>query len=109
VIQACKYNSANIGATLKSYVNLPSGNEFQLTKAIARIGPIACSIDATDKNFRFYSNGIYNGVFNTSTPCSPFNLNHAVTIIGYGGTGNGSFYIGKNSWGTGWGQNGLVK
>jgi hypothetical protein len=69
-----------------------------LTKAIAQIGPIACSLDASDKNFRFYSNGIYNGVFNTSTPCSSYNLNHAVTIIGYGGTGDGSFYIGKNSW-----------
>jgi hypothetical protein len=103
VIQSCGYVAANSGGTLRSYVSLPSGNEAQLTKSIAQIGPISVSMDGSDKNFRFYSSGIYN-----STICNANNLNHAVALVGYGGTGYGSFYIGKNSWGTGWGQNGLV-
>jgi hypothetical protein len=43
-------------------------------------------MDGSDRNFRFYSSGIYN-----STICNANNLNHAVALVGYGGTGFGSF------------------
>ena len=89
--QTCKYNSSNSGGTISKYVNLPSGDEIQLTKAIAQIGPIACSMDASDIKFRNYKSGIYN-----STACSSYNLNHGVTLVGYGGSGNSTYYIGKN-------------
>jgi KDEL-tailed cysteine endopeptidase len=37
-------------------------------------------------------------------------LNHAVNVIGYYSLTNGtSFYLVKNSWGSGWGENGLIR
>lgn len=48
----------------------------------------------------FDDNGIYRATNDTV-------LNHAVVISGYNDTGN--YWIVKNSWGTGWGDNGYFK
>lgn len=105
VFQTCKYNATGVGSTISAVSPiLPSGNEDALIRAIAQIGPISASIDASDPSFRFYSSGIYN-----SKACNASNLNHAVTLVGYGSIGNLSYYIAKNSWGSNWGQNGFFQ
>lgn len=70
---ACTFNSRNVGATVKSYVDIPSGNEDKLTEAIATIGPIAVAIDASQPSFQNYRSGIY-----TDENCSSKNLDHGV-------------------------------
>eukprot|EP00798_Chlamydomonas_sp_ICE-L_P014304 gene14304-20285_t len=41
-------------------------------------GPVSVFIDASGSNFQLYAGGIYK-----SSVCSPFELNHIVTIVGY--------------------------
>ncbi|CAI5696296.1 unnamed protein product [Oreochromis niloticus] len=49
----CRYNPNSIGATCKGYVDV-SPNEAALKEAVATIGPITASIDASHDSFRFY-------------------------------------------------------
>jgi len=71
---------------------------------IYKYGPITCGMEVTDK-FEAYKGGIY----------SEFKLipliNHEVSIVGWGkdeATGQ-EYWIGRNSWGTYWGENGFFR
>ncbi|RHN47042.1 putative fruit bromelain [Medicago truncatula] len=53
--------------------------------------------------FRFYSSGISTGECGTQG-------NHAVTIVGYGTSNDGTkYWLVKNSWGTSWGEKGYIR
>ncbi|CAF0720018.1 unnamed protein product [Brachionus calyciflorus] len=100
----CRFKSDRVGAKMSNIVRLPSGNETALTEAVENIGPIAVAMDASRLSFQFYSTGIYH-----DPHCSPVNLNHGVTVVGYGSQGKGlDYYIVKNSWGETWGDKGYV-
>jgi C1A family cysteine protease len=66
--------------------------------------PVAVSIEAGGDNFQHYKKGVYNG------PCGT-NLNHGVTVVGYGkeAAGGDRYWIVKNSWGQGWGDGGYIR
>jgi cathepsin X len=70
---------------------------------IFKNGPIGCGIEVTDK-FEAYTSGVY-------SEWSLFpSLNHEVSIVGWGKTADGTeYWIGRNSWGTYWGENGFFK
>lgn len=66
-------------------------------------GPIGCGIDATP-GFDAYSGGIYSEKKDVPV------INHEVSIVGYGITEEGQeFWIGRNSWGTYWGEYGFFR
>ena len=48
------------------------------------------------------------GVF-SDPDCSSSEVDHSLTIVGYGTEGGKEYYLAKNSWGTTWGENGYVK
>ncbi|XP_055296471.1 procathepsin L-like [Sitodiplosis mosellana] len=103
----CKKNRRHVAATLRSYRDLPDGDEMRLQQAIANIGPLSVSLDAMRPSFQFYSGGIY---YDRRCRSRNRDLNHAMLVVGYGTDKRGKeYYIIKNSWGTEWGENGYMR
>jgi len=74
-----------------------------MKKELVTHGPIACGVHVTNK-FEAYTGGIY----------EEFNLlpmiNHEISVVGYGVADDGTeYWIGRNSWGTYWGEQGFFK
>jgi len=100
----CAFKAANVGATLSSFADIPSGNETALETAIATVGPISVAIDASLQAFQLYRSGVYK-----PAGCSSTQLDHGVTAVGYGVTSTEQkYYIVKNSWGSTWGMEGYI-
>lgn len=103
--QYCKYHHNAPGVNVKGFVRIPPNDELKLQEAIATVGPIAVSIDASRDSFTHYSSGIY-----YDPHCSTTNTDHVVLIVGYGtDEHNQDYYIVKNSWGDDWGENGYIR
>ncbi|XP_050405707.1 procathepsin L [Patella vulgata] len=96
----CLFKRENVGATLKSYVDLPKGSEAALQKAVAMVGPISVAIDASRPSYRFYQKGVY-----YEPTCNQNQLDHANLVTGYGVTSNGTeYWMVKESYGSRWGS-----
>lgn len=101
---ACKnVATANTGK-VASYAYTNQDDEADLKSKLATVGPIAIAIDAS--NIQNYVSGVYT--------CTNFTaVNHGVLVVGYGTdttvTPNKDYYIVKNSWGTGWGEQGYIR
>jgi len=65
-------------------------------------GPIACVICVTP-DFENYSGGI----FKDTTGC--ITQDHSISIAGYGTEDGEDYWIGRNSWGTYWGEKGWFR
>lgn len=53
----CRFKAANIGAKDSGYTNIPRGDEDALEEAVATVGPIAVTVDASQASFAQYSKG----------------------------------------------------
>jgi len=100
----CHFKKANVGATLTGYIDIQQGSESSLQKAVAAIGPISVGIDASNESFQLYSGGVYD-----EENCSTTQLDHGVTIVGYGSENGQDYWLVKNSWGDSWGEQGYIK
>lgn len=99
-------NSSNIwGVRVHDFVRIPAHDERKLQYAIATKGPIAAAMDASNRSFLQYGGGIY-----YEHNCNSSHPTHPVLIVGYGTDEHQlDYYIVKNSWGTGWGENGYFR
>lgn len=68
-------------------------------------GPISCGIQATNQFEKTYKGGIYQEYY-----AQP-QLNHEISIVGWGRDNETDveYWIGRNSWGTYWGEYGFFK
>ena len=86
---------------VSGYRSVRGANEMK--KELALYGPIACGISVTNK-FEEYQGGIYEEF--TWFPM----INHEISVVGYGVEDDGTeYWIGRNSWGTYWGEYGFFR
>ena len=79
------------------------GEENMMKEIYAR-GPITCALDADPEDFLSYKGGVYRDTTGAKSH------NHAISIAGWGETEDGTkYWIGRNSWGTFWGENGWFR
>lgn len=92
----CHFKKQDVGATDKGFVDIPTGDEEALMKAIATVGPVSVAIDASHESFQFYSEGVY-----FEPQCDSQQLDHGVLAVGYGTDEQTQqdYWIVKNSWG----------
>ena len=70
---------------------LPSGSEASLKSAVAYMGPVSVYVDATSAAFQFYSEGVLNVQY-----CSSTELSHALVVLGYGTLNGQDYWLVKN-------------
>ncbi|CAI8617472.1 unnamed protein product [Vicia faba] len=87
--------------SISGYEKVPADNEAKL-KAAAAHQPVSVGIDAGGYFFQLYSEGVFSGICGKQ-------LNHAVTVVGYGEENRNKYWIVKNSWGSEWGESGYIR
>jgi cathepsin L len=101
---ACGYPAAgaSVVATIDGYIKLPENNYTSLMNAVAQVGPIAVSVDAS--TWHSYAGGVFDGC-NQENP----DINHAVVLVGYGEENGQKYWLIRNSWAPKWGELGYIK
>jgi len=89
-------------AQVSSCSDVKANDQVSLKAAVAQ-QPVSVAIEADTRYFQFYSDGVI-----TSSSCGT-NLDHGVLIVGYGSENGNAYWLVKNSWGVGWGEDGYVK
>lgn len=78
-----------------------NGTDNMMSEIFNR-GPIACTITVTE-DFENYSGGVFVDTTGTIEP------DHEIEILGWGTDNGQDYWIGRNSWGTYWGEHGWFR
>ena len=97
---ACKFDSSRSIGSVSNIISTQQGSEQSLASGVAQYGVASAIIDASHFSFQSYSSGIY-----YEKCCSTKNLDHAVSVVGYGS----NYWIIRNSFGKYWGENGYMR
>ena len=103
----CKYDESKglVGVSAYNLVtDLGTGGERTAIAAALTVNPSNVAVAAGNDYFRTYESGVL-----ASTQC-PTVIDHAILAVGYGKSDEGDwYYIVKNSWGIGWGEDGYIR
>merc|ERR1712121_92700 len=83
---------------------LASESNYPYKARAGTVGPVAVGIDASHFSFQLYHGGVYH-----ESRCSSVQLDHGVTVVGYGNEDGKDYWLVKNSWGATWGEKGYIK
>lgn len=86
--------------TISEYGSV-KGDDNIMSEIFAR-GPVSAYINANC--IEDYTGGI-----NMYDTCSAFSINHAIQLNGWGTENGVDYWIGRNSWGTYWGEHGFFR
>ncbi|KNC52788.1 papain family cysteine protease containing protein [Thecamonas trahens ATCC 50062] len=90
-------------AKLSGYVQLPLNDLDTLIDAIANVGPVAITVDAS--NWHDYAGGVFTGCNKTD-----IHLDHDVQLMGYGDDPHlGPYWLIRNSWSPTFGEVGYIR
>jgi xylem cysteine proteinase len=88
-------------ASISGYRDVQQGSEDALMNAL-QSQPVSIAIEADQSSFQMYRSGVFNG------PCGQ-QLDHGVLLVGSGTDGGQNYWRVKNSWGSGWGDQGYIR
>jgi C1A family cysteine protease len=97
---SCKYNSGKAIKVTSGYKFITTKSSDLLKTALVN-SPVSVLVQADQSSFQHYKSGVL------ATGCGAA-INHAVLAVGYKKIGALEAFIVKNSWGTGWGDNGYI-
>jgi C1A family cysteine protease len=83
-----------------TYVKVGHTNSDMMSAIMRQ--PTSVAIDAASNTFQYYTSGVI------TSGCG-ISIDHAVVAVGYGTENNQDYFLVRNSWGTGWGDQGFVK
>lgn len=102
VDQKCNFASAKTVGKISKYADVPK-NDCKTLLTYGTQGPTSVAIAANA--IMNYNSGVF------SNPACGTGLNHGVTLVGFGHDDNlkKDFYLVRNSWGAGWGEQGYIR
>jgi cathepsin F len=99
----CKFNKSKVAVKLAGFEDI-SQNEDQIAAALVANGPLSIAVNANP--FQMYTSGILRP---TKRSCNPAELDHGVTLVGFGVEKGVKYWIIRNSWGSSWGEDGYIR
>jgi len=103
-VPSCSVDTKKFVANITTWAQVSSSasGESGILSYVTNNGPVTIGINANPMQS-------YTGGIDDPSNCSPFNLNHAVLIVGYGTDNGVDYWLIKNSWGTSWGEQGYYR
>jgi len=100
--QECSHNKAHEVLTFSNvYKVAQDESDSGMGGALVQHGPLSVAVAAG--SWQGYHSGVFTG-------CKPnTQINHGVTVVGYGSSGSDQYWIIRNSWGSGWGEKGHMR
>ncbi|XP_063377909.1 procathepsin L-like [Cydia fagiglandana] len=100
----CNIENMTTTYKIRGWTDVTPLSEQALKIALINHGPLSVSIDAEDA-FTHYDGGI---LYDTKCQSSKDDMNHEVTLVGYGEKDGESYWIIRNSYGPYWGIDGYI-
>jgi cathepsin F len=100
----CREDPSKYKMKISGFTLLDSRDEKQIKEFLYKTGPLAIALNAN--YLQFY----YGGILDVpDVMCDPDQINHAVTLVGYGSENGQDYWIVKNSWGQDFGEEGYFR
>merc|ERR1712121_526496 len=104
--EECMYDITGTApvAGITGYDTLPRNNQEAVMEHLANVGPLGFAADASI--WHRYSHGVFDGCPYEEN----ISINHGIQLVGYGtNEEEGDYWIVRNSWGEGYGENGYIR